>query len=292
MVSVTLKTFPEPPVIIANGNVTFPNVSSMWPYVEAYLKSLPATADAGGSGYWYLDPLGYILQNGKPTVIFVHYFFGKTDLAPIDALWTPLYSLAKSIKGTTIANLSIPLPRARTAFPQRGGADPAGGNTVLGSRLYSRANLETPDGAANMVKALDTILTSLPTILEGHLTAGGKVASNAGKIDSALNPSWRKALGQIIIPLSWADSTPVATQQQLIQSLTDVQVPLLAAVDPSMGAYTNEANAYEPDWQTVFWGSNYPRLLEVKSKWDPRGLFRCNRCVGSERWDASGNCPA
>lgn len=292
VVSVTLKTFPEPPVIVTNANVTFPDYNSMGVYLEAYLKSLPATAGAGGSGYWYVDPLGYILQNGKPTMIFVHFFFGKTDITPINAIWDPLYNIAKGINGTTIVNQTLTLPQARLVLPKPGGSDSTGTNAVLGSRLYSQANLETPNGASKIVNALQAILTKYPTIIEGHLTAGGKVADNADKVDSALNPSWRRALGQIIIPVGWNDSTPVATQQQMTATLTDVLVPILAAVEPSMGAYTNEANAYEPEWQSVFWQSNYPRLLEVKNKWDPRGLFRCNRCVGSERWDSSGNCPA
>src|SRR5277367_1942298 len=58
-------------------------------------------------------------------------------------------------------------------------------------------------------------------------------------------------------------------------------VPQLAAMQPDIGAYTNEANATEPGWPSLFWGSNF------RSKWDPAGLFRCKRCVGSERI-----CPA
>jgi Berberine and berberine like len=55
-----------------------------------------------------------------------------------------------------------------------------------------------------------------------------------------------------------------------------------------MGAYVNEADANEPHWHKVFWDSNYGRLWEIKNKWDPKGLLRCNRCLGSERWDARG----
>lgn len=291
VVSVTLQTFPEPPVTVQNQNVSFPDTKSLYNFTKQYLKTLPSLADAGGSGYWYIDPLGIIQGTGKPTFIVVHYFFNKTDLAALAALFEPLYIFTKTINGSESVNQTIPVPAARYVFPKPGGSDNTGGNVILGTRLYSRANLETPNGAANLANALHNVTTYNPTIIQGHLTAGGKVAANAG-IDSALNPSWRVALGEVIIPISWEDSTPPAVQQQMIETLTYVEMPQLEAVDPSMGAYTNEANAYEPEWQTVFWGSNYPRLLEVKNKWDPRGFFRCNRCVGSERWDASGNCPA
>ena len=49
-------------------------------------------------------------------------------------------------------------------------------------------------------------------------------------------------------------------QKELIRALTEVEMPQLIAVDPEMGTYTNEANAYEPEWQKVFWGINYQRL--------------------------------
>ena len=274
-----------------NINVTFTDTNSLYQFVEVYLKTLPSLADAGGSGYWYIDPLGYIQRNGKPTFIVLHFFFNKTDTNAIEAVLKPVYDSVNSINGTQSANLTIPIPLARYVLPQPDGSDPTGGNAIVGTRLYARSILESESGPATYAKALKNVTTYLPTIIEGHLTAGGQVARNAG-IDSALNPSWRIALGEIIIPVSWSDNTPVELQVALTTALTDVYMPQLISVDPTIGAYTNEANAYEPEWQTVFWGTNYPRLLQVKNKWDPRGLFRCNRCVGSERWDATGNCPA
>ena len=38
------------------------------------------------------------------------------------------------------------------------------------------------------------------------------------------------------------------------------------------------------------WGANYPRLLEIKQKVDPAGLFVCHHCVGSEGWSVDGFC--
>jgi hypothetical protein len=292
VVSVTLKTFPEPPVIIYNLNISFPDIKSMWTFNEAYFKALPSHSDAGGSGYWFLDPTGYIFNDGKPAFVVANYFFNETDVESIVNLFTPLHDLAHSINGTTVANMSLLVPQARYVFPSRYGSDGTGKNDILGSRLYARSLLEQEDGPGRLAAALENITTHYPTIIEGHLTAGGQVARNADLVDSALNPSWRRALGQIIVPIGWEDDTPFAVQQEIMDALTYIQMPQLEAVDPTMGAYTNEANANEPEWQKVFWGTNYPRLLEIKNKWDPKGLLRCNRCVGSERWDRDGNCPA
>jgi FAD/FMN-containing dehydrogenase len=51
---------------------------------------------------------------------------------------------------------------------------------------------------------------------------------------------------------------------------------------PGSGSYLNEDNYFEPDWQTSFWGPNYPRLLDIKRKYDPDNMFRVHHGVGSE----------
>ncbi len=51
---------------------------------------------------------------------------------------------------------------------------------------------------------------------------------------------------------------------------------------PGSGAYVNEADYFEADWQRSFWGVNYPRLLAIKKKVDPDNLFRVHHGVGSE----------
>ena len=56
------------------------------------------------------------------------------------------------------------------------------------------------------------------------------------------------------------------------------------------GSYWNEADYYEPNWQQSFWGTHYPRLLEIKQKYDPDGFLTCHHCVGSELRSEDGNC--
>ncbi|HEX4060372.1 MAG TPA: FAD-binding oxidoreductase [Streptosporangiaceae bacterium] len=57
---------------------------------------------------------------------------------------------------------------------------------------------------------------------------------------------------------------------------------LIRAITPDSGSYVNEADYFEPDWQRSFWGDNYPRLLEIKHKYDPADMFRVHHGVGSE----------
>jgi hypothetical protein len=58
----------------------------------------------------------------------------------------------------------------------------------------------------------------------------------------------------------------------------------LRVLTPEGGTYCNEADYFEPDWQRSFWGTNYDRLLAIKRRYDPLGLFHCHHSLGSEGW--------
>jgi FAD/FMN-containing dehydrogenase len=62
----------------------------------------------------------------------------------------------------------------------------------------------------------------------------------------------------------------------------------LRALVPNAGSYVSESNYFEKGWQHSYWGSNYPRLAEIKRKYDPDGLFFVHNGVGSEQWSADG----
>jgi FAD/FMN-containing dehydrogenase len=57
---------------------------------------------------------------------------------------------------------------------------------------------------------------------------------------------------------------------------------------PNVGSYVAEGDFFDEAWRQSFWGPNYPRLLAVKDKYDPDGLFFVHHGVGSERWSADG----
>ena len=40
----------------------------------------------------------------------------------------------------------------------------------------------------------------------------------------------------------------------------------------------------EPDWQNSFWGSNYERLSQIKTKVDPNGLFWVTPGINAEKF--------
>lgn len=62
-------------------------------------------------------------------------------------------------------------------------------------------------------------------------------------------------------------------------------VPRLSAITPNGAAYLNEADFGQSDFQQVFYGRNYDKLLAIKRKYDPNDTFYGQTAVGSEYWE-------
>jgi FAD/FMN-containing dehydrogenase len=57
---------------------------------------------------------------------------------------------------------------------------------------------------------------------------------------------------------------------------------------PNAGSYVSEAGFSDPEWQRRSFGDNYPRLLNIKRRYDPDGLFITHHGIGSEEWSTDG----
>jgi hypothetical protein len=160
----------------------------------------------------------------------------------------------------------------------------------LGSRLVSRSFVNSPGAPAKIASALSTIKLGPTDYIEGNVVAGGQVAANAN-IDSAVNPAWRKTVVHLLFTRQWTADTTFAEQAVIKANITNNEVPILKSFEPGqMGAYLNEADANETDFQESFWGSNYLKLYAIKNVWDPNGVFISRKGVGSENWDDDGLC--
>ncbi|HEY2554310.1 MAG TPA: BBE domain-containing protein, partial [Candidatus Cybelea sp.] len=62
----------------------------------------------------------------------------------------------------------------------------------------------------------------------------------------------------------------------------------LRKVAPGDGAYVAESSYFQSDWQAAYWGGNYARLLSIKQRYDPQGVFFARHGVGSESWSDDG----
>lgn len=73
------------------------------------------------------------------------------------------------------------------------------------------------------------------------------------------------------------------------QLMTDTVIPVIEAATPGSGAYLNEGDFQQPNFQDTFFGSKYETLLGIKAKYDPSGLLYSTKAVGSEAWKVAKN---
>ncbi|HET9624579.1 MAG TPA: FAD-binding protein [Kofleriaceae bacterium] len=118
--------------------------------------------------------------------------------------------------------------------------------------------------------------------------AGGAPDALARTRDTATNPAvldaaalyLTGALGDVVpgVPGHDLDRAKAEARRAKVTAATKI----IRDLTPGAGSYVNETSFFEPDWQHAFWGTNYEKLLAIKRKYDPRGLFVCHHCVGSE----------
>ena len=125
--------------------------------------------------------------------------------------------------------------------------------------------------------------------------AGASPQVLAAARDTAMNPAVVDAFALVISGAEEGPAYPgVAGHEPDVAAARDEAASIgrsmdeLRKVAPRSGSYVSESNYFEPDWQHSFWGSNYERLLAVKTKYDPDGLFFVHHGVGSERWSDDG----
>jgi len=129
--------------------------------------------------------------------------------------------------------------------------------------------------------------------------AGAAPDALARSRDTAIHPAAHDAAALVIAAASAsgvhpgiAGREPDRAEGERERARVAAAMKIVRAATPDAGTYVNESDYFEPEWQRTFWGDHYPRLLAIKDKYDPHGLFVCHHCVGSERWSPDGMCMA
>jgi FAD/FMN-containing dehydrogenase len=162
--------------------------------------------------------------------------------------------------------------------------------------LWLPASLLESDAQERLAEAL--FASSRYSKVELQLSkglAGAPSDAIAWAKDTAMNPAVLTAFALAIVGQSQGPAypgipghEPSVDKGRLAAKRIDQCVNQLRAVAGETGAYVSESNYFEKGWQQAYWGSNYPRLAEIKRKYDPHGLFFVHNGVGSEQWSADG----
>ncbi|HKA88473.1 MAG TPA: FAD-binding protein, partial [Haliangiales bacterium] len=106
--------------------------------------------------------------------------------------------------------------------------------------------------------------------------------------ETSVNPAVYRAAALVIVAASGEGSPgvkgrePDLAEARAARDRVSAAMRIIRDATPGAGSYVNETDYFEPDWQRTFWGENYPKLLDIKRKYDPQKLFSCHHCVGSE----------
>ena len=125
---------------------------------------------------------------------------------------------------------------------------------------------------------------------KGLFGAAGAVLDAAR--DTAMNPDVVDAFALAIIATGegslYTNNHPDLAKARANAGRIHAAMSALRAAAPNTGAYVNECDYFQPDWQKAFWGDNYARLARIKRRYDPTGLFTVHHGVGSEAWSEDG----
>ncbi|KAJ6598364.1 FAD-binding domain-containing protein [Mycena vulgaris] len=284
IVSATLRTFP-----------TFNATSSLILLVTLNNAASAALATVHAQHIFDLDPVRaaqyfYLFKNStdpnEPTVLALNSYMPNTTVSQSMALLAPFLNASLAIPDVLFISQNFTDGDINDALFQAD--DAVGSNTVLGSRLIPAATYR--DSPAKVGEVYKQLLDTGTLSILGHLVAGGQVAENA-HISSAVHPAWRTAKTHIVVSSTWVQNASLGEIDAFRKHFKTQQLSILENISgPNAGAYSNEADLLETNFQTTFFGPNYAKLSVIKRKYDPRDLFIVGAGVGSERWDEWGLC--
>ncbi|MDE2224974.1 MAG: FAD-binding oxidoreductase [Xanthomonadaceae bacterium] len=211
---------------------------------------------------------------------------------PARVMWNP--EVMRKMPGVTVADSRPNAPIDNYVWA--GDAEQSGQYiTSYGSAWLPQALLQ-PHRQQELVDALFAFTRDYGLSLHFNKGLAGAPAEQiAAARDTATNPQVLDAFALAIT----GDSQPPAfpgmpghepdldSARANARTCARAMQALYRAV-PDAGSYVSESDFFLEDWQRAFWGSNYPRLLAVKKRYDPDGLFTVHHGVGSEEWSADG----
>jgi FAD binding domain/Berberine and berberine like len=146
-----------------------------------------------------------------------------------------------------------------------------------------------PDRTTRLVDALVAASSEWSITLHTNKgLAGGAADAIARTRETAMNPDVTEAFALLVCAADAPPAYPgisgfepdIPAGRVEAAQVSRAMAPIIA-LDPGAGSYVSEADYFEPDWQRSHWGSNYPRLMAAKLRYDPTGLFSGHHTIGT-----------
>ncbi|KAJ7512638.1 FAD-binding domain-containing protein [Mycena galericulata] len=217
------------------------------------------------------------------------YVTPKLNSTEVAATMQPLFEYVTSLapNDTGVEILSVELPSYGVFYENfiAGSGAPVGENAVIGTRLIPAANFATATGRAELVDALLQTLAHVTFDLTLIATTPYNVPDDGS---TSVTEAWRTAIWHTVAEGGWDGAAPLANETAAYTGISNA-IDYLRAITPD-AAYQNEADVHEPNHEVSFWGTHYPRLLEIKQKYDPDSLLMCWHCVGYDPQSPRFSC--
>jgi FAD/FMN-containing dehydrogenase len=186
----------------------------------------------------------------------------------------PVSDYALSQNGTVVIE---ELPSWNTFFEKYviAAQSAVGAIRILGTRLIPAAKFESEEG----LNEVYNMLVGMLPVSNPNIILGTPFLYNYTQGSTSVTPAWRNSIWHLGMHQDWNFNTTKAEKRGAYKNVTEV-TQTMRDISPNSGAYFNEGDVYEPNHEQAFWGSNYPRLLSIKKKYDPFGLLDCWQCVG------------
>ncbi|KAK2737646.1 hypothetical protein FQN57_007453 [Myotisia sp. PD_48] len=266
--SMTSRIHPDRPV--THANITFPaRQVADGPFYEIVSAShaiLPTLGEKGVTAVNFMGRTNFMLMMTTPEISYKE----LTDLL------APLRKKFEDLKVPySYGGFESPSYAAETAIPGPGAPV---GSTMGGWFIPRKLIDENNEGLTKAVKF----------IFENGGGMGNIVVNASRGVPedtyNAVSPHWRNAIVMTALSVPYNHTASLAENEARQKRMTDVIVPALSKLAPDAGAYLNEADFRQPNFQDVFYGSTYKKLNSVKNKYDPDHTFYGATNVGSEYW--------
>lgn len=277
VVSITVKTFPEVPTAgtIVNINSTHTNDTAVFNKGFHIFHNL--------ANHYVDNGMFVYFELGAGTLHIAPLVGPRMDEKKVNEVLKPLFDQLDAAK--------IPHSRYTKAFPtffefyiDMFEDEQPNQNSIVGGRLFTRKDLES-----NGDKVADALLSAStpPTPMGIGLSVGHIVDPGHGVpvADNAIHPKWRNASSFVITNVIMTGLESWEEKKKLEDVQTNVVGKSLREAGPDGATYVNEGDLNEPNWQESYWGDKYPKLLQLRKKWDPKGVLYTKTTPGTEDWD-------